>query len=69
MQIIRRNNARLVMNEIRLQSRVSWDPRRGRRVEIGFLDTDKVYRMERDKVEKCSTSGSKTSGVPLKNPE
>ena len=40
-----------------------------RRVKIGFLDANKVYRMERDKVQKFRASGSKTSGIPLKNPK
>ena len=39
------------VSAIRLQSRVSRDLEGGRRVEVGFLNTDKVYKMERDKVE------------------
>ena len=37
--------------------------------EIGFLNADKVYRMERDKVERFSASGLTTFGISLKNPE
>ena len=37
--------------------------------DVGFLDTDKVYWMKRDKVEKLSASGSKISCVSLKKPE
>ena len=49
-----------------ITDRVTRDLHRRRRVEVGFLDTDKVYRMERDKVEKFSAFGSMT--CPLKNP-
>ena len=31
------------------------------------MDTDKVFRLKRDKVEKLSVFGSKTSGIPMKN--
>ena len=40
-----------------------------RKVEVEFLDVNKIYGIKRDKVEKFSGSASKTSGVPLKNPE
>ena len=50
---------------IRSQSKVSRNPERGRRVEIEFLDTDNVCRIKQDKVQKFSTSGSKTSDIPL----
>ena len=33
------------------------------------MDSAKVNRMERDKVEKFSLSGSNTSGIILKSPE
>ena len=55
------------MSAIRSQSRVSRDAKRGRRMEVRFVDTDKVYRMERDKVEKFGASGSQTFGIPLVN--
>ena len=54
---------------IRSQSRVSRDPEGGRRVKGEYLDTDKIYRMERYKVVKFSVSGSKTCGILLKSPE
>ena len=54
---------------IRTQSRESRNPERGLRVEIGFLDTDKVDRMGREKVKYFSAPGSKTSSMPLENPE
>ena len=57
------------MSAIRSQSRVFRDLARGRRVEVGFLDTDKIYRMKQDKVEKFSISGLKTCGILLKNHE
>ena len=50
------------------QSRAVRNPKRGRRVDVGFLDTDKIHRIRRDKVENFSAPGSKTSGIPLKNP-
>ena len=67
MRVIRRKNARPRVNAIRSQSSVSKVTNSGRRVEIGFLDTDKIYRMERDKVQKFRAPGSKTSGISLKN--
>ena len=54
---------------IRMQSRESRNLERGRRVKIGFLDADKVDRMGREKVKLFSAPGSKTSSIPLKNPE
>ena len=39
---------------IRLQSIVYRGLERRRQVEVGFLDTDKVQKIERDKVEKFS---------------
>ena len=54
---------------IRTQSRESKNPERGRGVKIGFLNADKVDRMGRKKVEYFSAPGSKTSSIPLKNPE
>ena len=69
MQVIVRKNARPGVSAIRSQSRVSRDPKRGKRVEVGFLITDKIHRLNRDKLEPFSSSGSKSSGVPLKNPE
>ena len=69
MQVIGRKNARPRVNAIRSQSRVSRYPERGRQIAVGFLDTYKVYRMDQDKVEKFSASGSKTSDIPSKNPE
>ena len=36
-------------------------------MKVGFLDSDNVHRMKQDKVEKFNPSGSKTSGIPLKN--
>ena len=48
--LIRRRNARPEVHAIRLQSRVFTDQERGRRVKVGFLDSDKIHRMKRDKV-------------------
>ena len=61
-------NARLGVGAIRAQSRESRNSERGREVKIGFLNADKVDRMGRKKV-KFSAPGSKTSSIPLKNPE
>ena len=47
--------------------RASRDPKRGKRVEIGFLDTGKILRMKRNKVKKSRGFGSNISGIPLKN--
>ena len=47
---IRRENAGPGVGAIRAQSRESRNPERGRGVEIGFLDADKVDRMGRKKV-------------------
>ena len=66
-QVIRRSSATPELSAIRWHSRVSRDPKRRRRVEVGFLDTDKVCRMERDKMERFSPSGLKTLGILLKN--
>ena len=48
----------VVGSAITLQRKISRDPERGRRVEVGFLDTDKVYRVKRDKVKKFSATSS-----------
>ena len=56
------------MSAIRLQSRLFRDLERGRLVKVGFLDTDKIHRIKRHKVEKFGTSGYETFGIPLKNP-
>ena len=48
---IRRENARPGVGAIRAQSREPRNPERGRIVKIGLLDTDKVDRMGRKKVE------------------
>ena len=69
MWVIRGKNAWLGVSAIRLQSRVSRDSERERQVEVGLLDTDKVYKMKGDKVEKFSASGLETSGLRLKSPE
>ena len=53
------------MSAIRSQSKVSRDSNRRRQVKVGFLDTDKVQRMEQNKVEKFSVSG-KMQGCKLK---
>ena len=66
---IRRENARPGVGAIRTQSRESRNSKRGRGVKIGFLDADKVDRVGREKVEQFSAPGSKTSSIPLKNPE
>ena len=66
---ITRKNARSGEGAIKTQSRESRNPGRGRRIEIGFPDIDKVNRMGRKKVKQFSVPGSKTSGIPLKNPE
>ena len=47
---IRRENARPGVGAVRTQSRESRNLERGRRVKIGFQDTDKVDRMGRKKV-------------------
>ena len=57
------------MGAIRLQSRESRNPERGRGVKIGFLDTDKVNTMGRKKVKWFSASASKTSSIALENLE
>ena len=64
-----RKNAKPGVSAIRLQSRVSRDPEKGRQDEVGFLDSDKIHKMERDELEKFSASGSKTSGIQLINHE
>ena len=64
-----RKNAKPGVSAIRLQSRVSTDPEKGRQDEVEFLDSDKIHRMKQDELEKFSASGSKTSGIPLKNQE
>ena len=56
------------MGTIRTQSRESRNPEKGSGVKIGFLNADEVERMGRKKVE-FSAPGSKTSSIPLKNPE
>ena len=66
---ITRKNARPGEGAIRTQSRESRNPGRGRRIEIGFPDIDKVNRMGQKKVKQFSVHGSKTSSIPLKNPE
>ena len=48
---------------------VSGDPEIGKRVEVSFLTTDKIYRMKWHKVEQFSASGLKISFIPLKKPE
>ena len=67
--IIRRKNARSGVSAIRSQTRKFRYLSVGRRVQVGFLDTDKTYRMRRDRVYYLSAPGSKTSGILLKNPE
>ena len=42
---------------------------KSKEVEVGLLDTDKVYRMKQDRVEKFSAYCSKISGIFLKNSE
>ena len=53
MRGIRRENARPGVGAIRTQSRESRNPERGRAVKIGFLDTDKVNIIDKNK---CSSS-------------
>ena len=65
----RRKNARLGEGAIKTQSRESRNSERGRRVEIRFLDVNEVNRMGQKKVKQFSVPGSKTSSIPLKNPE
>ena len=62
-------NAISGVSAVRSQSRESRNPERGRRVKVGLLDTDKIHRMKRGKVEKFSAPGLKTFGIRLKNPE
>ena len=69
MRGITRENARPGVGVIRMQSRESRNQERGRGVKIGFLDADKVDRMRRKKAKEFSDPGSKTSSIPLKNPE
>ena len=69
MRGMRRENARPGVDTIRTHSRKSRNPERGRGVKIGFLNTDKVDEMGRKKVKSFSAPGSKTSSIPLKNPE
>ena len=40
-----------------------------KRVEVGFLDTNKIYRREQNKRKKFYTSRAKNSCVTLENPE
>ena len=69
MRSIGGENARPGVGAIRAQSRESRNPERGRSVKIGFLNADKVDRMGRKKVKYVSAPGSKTSSIPLENPE
>ena len=68
MRVIKGENASPGLSVIRSQSRVSRESERGREIEIGFMDTCKIRRMKRDKVEKFNASHLKTS-IPLNNPE
>ena len=68
-RVIWRKNARPRVSAIRSQSRVSRHSVEERRDMLRFLDADKIHRVKRDKVEKFSAPGSKTSGIPLQNPE
>ena len=43
-------NARLGVGAIRVQRRESRNSERGRGLKIGFLDADKIDRMEQEKV-------------------
>ena len=38
-------------------------------LKIRFLDTDKVNKMGRKKIQQFSAPGSETTSIPLKNPE
>ena len=49
MRVIGRKNARLGVGAIRSLNREFRDPER-RRVTFGFLHSDKIYRIRRDKV-------------------
>ena len=64
-----RKNARLRVNAIRSKSKISRDLVRQRRVEDGFLDSNKFYGMKRDEAKKFSASGLNISVVSLKNAE
>ena len=45
-----RKNGRPAVSAIIARNRVTRDPERGRRVEVGFLGTDRIHMMKRDKV-------------------
>ena len=62
-------NTRPGVSAIRLQSRESRDPKRGRYIKVRFLDTNKVNGKRQNKVETFSAPGSETPSIPLKNPE
>ena len=47
--IIRRKNAKPGVSTIGSQSSVFRDPERGRRGEVGFLGTDEIHIIKRDK--------------------
>ena len=66
---IRRENARPGAGAIKTQSGKSRNLERGRRANIGFLDTDQVNGMGRKKLYQFSAPGSKTSSISLKNLE
>ena len=64
-----KENATSGVGAIRTQSRESRNPERGRLVEIGFLNADKVNVMGRKKVKQFSAPGSETASIPLESPE
>ena len=69
LRAIERQNARAGVSAIRLQSIVSRDPEKRIRVKVKFLDTGKIHRIKRVKVEKFRIPGLRTSTIPFKNPE
>ena len=69
MQVIRRKVVWPGVSAIRPQSTASRKPERGRRVVVAFMNTDKVYRIDRGKLEKFSASDLKIFDIPLKNTE
>ena len=57
------------MSAIGLQSRVSKNLERKRRVEVAFMDTDEIRRKELKKVEKFNTFAIAICSILFENPE
>ena len=57
------------MSAIGLQSRVSKNLERKRRVEVAFMDKDEIRRKELKKVEKFNTFAIAISSILFENPE